>query len=369
MKVKAPSRLLLPLAALLLLQSVAAAQDARSALASLPDSQAVLYINARRLINEAAPSVVPPEALNKAVNDVKQFVDLRGLDFVIVGARFKADAPTQQLPEVLLIARGNFSADGLLSAARIAGQGMYREETYGTKTVNVFRLKKDAPPNGEQPASKFPIDEVAATALDANTLAVGIPAYLRDALATNGDGPARLKPELIDLALRDSNTIVSLVADVPASSSKYLRMIGVPPNAEGDRLVDALRQVQLSVSMMPETFGVQSIIRMDGNPNANALSGLIKVGANFVEGELQKDVAKTGGRDEKAAGALNVLKTLTNAVNNNEVALGLTFRQAVVADILKKEMMPPKKQEAAIAPAPGAKKATTTRRRTRRGRR
>ena len=213
------------------------AQDARSALTNFPESQAVLYINARRLINEAAPNVVPPEVLNKALADAKQFIDLNGLDYVIAGARLKGEVSLKQLPEVLLIVRGNFSADGLLSAARMAGQGMYVQETYGGKSLNVFTLNKPAAPatdgSGQPSSSRFPIDQVAAVALDANTLAIGIPAYLRDAIdASAGGDKVRLKPELVDLALRDANTLVSLVTDVPPAMSQHLRALGVPPNAD-----------------------------------------------------------------------------------------------------------------------------------------
>ena len=370
MKVSIPVRFLLSLAALLMLTSAAAtvrAQDARSALSNFPESQAVLYINARRLINEAAPSVVPPEVLNKALNDARQFVDLNGLDYVIAGARLRGEVSMKNLPEVLIIVRGSFSADGLLSAARMAGQGMYVQETHGGKTVNLFTLNKPAPADGasgEQPSKKFPVDQIAAVALDANTLAIGIPAYLRDAIdASAGGQGARLKPELVDLAVRDENTLVSIVTEMPPQASQHLRKFGMPPNAEMESMLDAVRQVQLSVNMLPSLFGVQTIIRMDGSEKAMALSGLVNMGVRFLEGQLQKEVEKSGGKDEKAVGALRVLKSLTNASRGNEVVLNVTFQQAALAEIVKKEMMKPKKQDTATAAAPAAKKTTTVRRR------
>jgi hypothetical protein len=356
MKVSIRVRFFLPLLVALFMSTSAAvvrAQDARSTLTNFPESQAIMYINARRLINEAAPSVVPPEVLNKALADVRQFVDLNGIDYVIAGARVKGAWSLKEVPEVLLIVRGNFSADGLLSAARMAGQGMYVQETYGGKTLNVFTLNKPAPADGggERSAKKFPIDQVAATALDANTLAIGIPAYLRDAIdASAGGDRARIKPELVDLALRDANTLVSFVTDIPPGMSQHLRTIGMPPNAETDRMIDALRQVQLSVSMIPANFGTQMILRMEGSEQAMALSGLVNMGTRFLEGELQKEVTKTGGKDDMAVGALRVLKSLTNASRDNEVVLSVTFPQDALAAIIKKEMMSPKKQETALAP-------------------
>ncbi|HYP01027.1 MAG TPA: hypothetical protein VER76_12615 [Pyrinomonadaceae bacterium] len=383
MKVSTPVRFLLSVAALVMVTSAAAtivrAQDARSALANFPESQAVLYINAKRLINEAAPSVVPPEMLNKALNDARQFIDLNGLDYVIAGARLRGEVSMKNPPEVLLIVRGSFSADGLLSAARMAGQGMYVQETHGGKTVNVFTLNKPAPApadgasGGEQPSKKFPVDQIAAVALDANTLAVGIPAYLRDAIDASAGGQqgARLKPELVDLAVRDANTLVSLVTDVPPAMSQHLRKLGMPPNAEAERLIDALRQVQLSVNMQPGTFGVQSIMRMENSEAASTLSGLVNMGANLAKGEIAKNVQKkTGSEKDDMTALLRVFETLTNTTRDSEVVLGLSFQQAGLAEVIKRQMMPKKKQDTAAAPAPGANKgAAVVKRRRPRARR
>ena len=367
MKVKFPFRFTLALLAALVLLTPATlrAQDARGALTNFPESQAVMYVNARRLMNEAVPSVVPPEVFNKALADAKQFIDLQGLEYMIAGVRLKGEVSAKNLPEFLLIVRGNFSADALLSGARMMGQDMYAQESHGGKTLNVFTLNKPAPPAaadssgaGNKGGSKFPVDQIAATALDANTLAIGIPSYLRDAIdASAGGGTgARLKPELIDLALRDENTLISIVTDVPPASSKHLRALGAPPNAEADRIIDALRQVQLSVNMLPGTFGVQSIMRLDSAEAAATLSGLVTMGANVAKGEIAKDVQKKIGSDrEDTAALLRVLETLTNAARDNEVAIGLTFQQASLAEVIKRQLAPKPPKPAALAPP--AKKA------------
>lgn len=373
MKVSIRVRFFLSLVVLLsVMSSVVRAQDARSTLTNFPESQAVVYINARRLINEAAPAVVPPEALNKVLGDVRQFIDLNGLEYVVAGVRLRGAVSLKNLPEALVIVRGNFSADGLLSTARMAGQGMYVQETYGGKTLNVFTLNKPPAPadgsGGEQSSKKFPIDQIAAVALDANTLAIGIPAYLRDAIdASAGGDKARLKPELVDLALRDANTLVSIVTEAPPGMSQHLRSLGVPPNAEADRIIDALRQLQLSVNMQPGTFGVQSIMRMENPEAASTLNGLVTMGANFAKGEMAKEIQKkTGGDREDMASLLRVFETLTNTTSGNDVVLGLTFQQAGLAEVIKRQMMPkPKKQDTAVTPAPNRGAAVVKRRKPR----
>lgn len=372
MKVSTPVRFFLAVAALLSVMSAAVrAQDARSTLTNFPESHAVVYINARRLVNEAAPAVVPPETLNKALTDARKFIDLNGLEYVVAGARLRGAVSFKNLPEVLLIVRGNFSADGLLSTARIAGQGMYAQETYGGKNLTVFTFNKPATADGgDQPQqNKFPLDQIAGVALDANTIAIGIPAYLRDAIdASTGGDKARLKPELVDLALRDPNTLISVVTEVPPAASQHLRALGVPPNAEADRIIDALRQVQLSVNMQPSTFGVQSILRLDNSEVASALSGLVSMGANLAKGEIAKEVQKkTGGDRDDMASLLRVLETLTNTTRDNEVVIGLTFQQAGLAAAIKRQMTPKKKAEPATSSAPNKGAAVKRRRpRTRR---
>lgn len=368
MKVATPARFLLSFVAFMLLAvpSAVRAQDARSALTNFPESQAVLYINARRLINEAAPAVVPAEPLNKALAEAKQFIDLNGLEYVIAGARLQGDLSAKQLPEFLLIMRGNFSADALLSGARMLAQEMHSQETAGTKTISVFTLNKPAPADGsgQQTSKKFPIDQIAAVALDSNTIAVGIPAYLRDAIdAGTGGSRPRLKPELVDLALRDANTLVSLVSDIPPGISQHIRKLGAPPNAEMERMVDAVRQVQLSVNMQPSVFGVQSIIRMDDAEKASALSGLINMGVGFLKGEIRKDLQKSSNSAKAdQAAALGVLETLTNAARGNEVELNLSFQQAGLAEVIKRQFTA-KKQASAVATAPGANKGAAVKRR------
>ncbi|MGI9105022.1 MAG: hypothetical protein ACR2G4_02100 [Pyrinomonadaceae bacterium] len=376
MKLKIPARLLLMFVALVMFAPITSAQDARSALTNLPESQVVLYLNARRIINEVAPLVVPPEMLNKALADAKQFVDLNGLEYVVASARFKGEPSAKQVPEFLLLVRGNFGAEGLLSAARMMGPGMYTQETHGAKTVSIFRMKKSgnadaANPDANKPAAPYSVDEIAAVALDANTIAVGIPAFLKDAIDAGTDGgKPRLKPELADLALRDANTLMSIVVETPASASGYLRAFGAPPNPEMEKMLDAVRQVQLAVSMTPGNFGVQSIVRMDASEQANALKGLIDLGLNFAKGALEKEVQKGQGKDPKAITALNALKSLNNTVTGNEVGLSLNLPQAEVITFVKTALAPkpkPASPAAVVSPeAPATKKATpATRRRGR----
>src|ERR1043166_2844288 len=96
------AKVLLPLALLLALAPAAPARaqtDARGALASLPDSQAVLYVNARRIVNDLLPRVMPAADYRKLLGDAqKGGFDVRQLDYAAVAIRFADPAPQRGGP-------------------------------------------------------------------------------------------------------------------------------------------------------------------------------------------------------------------------------------------------------------------------------
>src|SRR5215207_4294626 len=140
-----PARLLLPLALLCALAAAAHAQtpvDARGALSTFPDSQAVLFIDAHRVVNEVMPKVMRPAEYRKMLEETKKVgFDVRGLQFVAAGIRFGDDAPVGAPPEFVLVVRGNFNADSLLTLGKItlaARDLPSRTETYGSKSIEII---------------------------------------------------------------------------------------------------------------------------------------------------------------------------------------------------------------------------------------
>src|SRR5918999_3109110 len=141
-----PVRLLLPLALLFALAQAAAAQtDARHALVGLPDSQAVLYVTAHRIIHDVLPRVMPPADYAKMLSEARKVgFDARGIDYVAVGARLADPPPANNLPEFVVLIRGNFNADTLLALGRVAAGAQNispRSETYGSKTPEIIDLE------------------------------------------------------------------------------------------------------------------------------------------------------------------------------------------------------------------------------------
>src|ERR1043165_95544 len=196
------AKALLSLGLLLALGPVAPARaqlDARGALASLPDSRVVLFVNARRIVNDLLPRVMPAADYRKLIGDAQQVgFDARQLEYVAVAVRFADPAPANGLPEFLFVVRGGFNADSLLTLARLAAGSQNlksRQETYGSKTLDIFETETvaravggadgiEGPEGGRHRSNPYP--EVAITTLDSRTLVAGVPAYVKAAIDASG---------------------------------------------------------------------------------------------------------------------------------------------------------------------------------------
>lgn len=360
-----------PVLFLLIASSVASAQTpnaAREALASLPESQGVLFVNARRITNDALPRVVPAAKLRNMFDDTKKqtTIDLREIDFVVVGVRLAGDAAHPSSPDFGVVIRGGFNADAMLSFFRMGAQGKFREERRGAKTITVFKFdsggegKKDATPASSSDASPaaspapdalaFPT-EIAAVSLDADSVLVGTTAYVTSALDARADGGTRIKTDLVDLAMRDPDALVSLAATLPESLSKYLGADKGSAssflNDEMKRLLDSVRHVQASLNMTPARFGVQTVLRADAPEDARAISGLVGTGVNSLKDSLAQNAGKRGARqtaDDRRL--LDLLRSLTNLVNDRDVTLGIGVSQSMVAGLVGDMTGPPAKAPA-----------------------
>jgi hypothetical protein len=352
--------------------AVASAQapnaTAREDLSGLPESQVVLFINARRITNEALPKIVPASKYEGAFDSAKKManVDVRQIEYVLAGVRL-TNAPSSPLAPVEfgVVVRGGFNAHALLSFARLSQPGLYRDETHGGKTITIFKVSFNNDANKGAatgaPAAKSAVpSEVAVVTLGADALLIGTPSYVMSALDARENEVKRVKNDLVDLALRNPDALVSLAGDLPPSVSKYLDSAGGDKdlknallNDETRRLIDSIRQVQASLNMTATQFGLQTILRADSPESARAISGLITNGVNAAETEIRNSAAKRGGRlstdDERA---MSLLTTLTNTASDNDLTLSVSVPQSTIAEMLRDK--------------PPAKRATPTRAATRR---
>lgn len=369
-----PARLLLPLALLCALATSAHAQtavDARGALSTFPDSQAVLFVNAQRIFNDVLPKVMSPADYRKMLADAKKAgFDVRGLQFAAAGIRFGDDAQPGALPEFVLVIKGNFDADSMLMLGKVALAARNlpsRTETYGSKSIEIIdaeTLSKmtsksvgaGAGADGEAPKPKpFPYPELAVTTLDSNTLVAGVPAFVRAAVDASG-GQGALRPELLSLAAQDPDALWSLTAELPPNLAEMAHKYGVPANAQFDQMVGWVKQLNISHGMTAADFTLGVAVTTDQPEHASAFSGLVRMGQAFVENMLREAASKSKGKDAaRAREGLAMLASSVNRTEGNTLFLRISVPQKTVMEIVKQETAKGKK------PVVG-----TTRRRARR---
>jgi hypothetical protein len=369
-----PVRLLLPLALLFALAQAAAAQapaDARAALSTLPDSQAVFYINARRIINEVMPSVMPPAEYQKMLSEAQKFgFDVRGVESVAIGARLADPPPANNLPEFVVVVRGNFNADTLLALGRVVAGSQNiqpRSETYGSKTIEVIDMtavgaKPSANGEAAEKARLSPYPEIAVMALDANTLVAGVPSYVK-AMVDAAGGRGALRSSMVDLAARDPRALWSLTVELPPNTVDYLRKTGMPINAEAEQMVRWVKQVSLAQGMDAINYSLSASVLTDAPEHASAFSGLVRMGLLAAQTGLNQQAAKQTPAHKDYARtrtALNAIKTFVNRTEGNTLVLSASVPQKELAAIFKQEMT---SQPAAKKPAPRAGRRARPRRR------
>jgi hypothetical protein len=102
-------------------------QNVSTSLASLPEADTLLFISPHLIITEAAVRVLPEKDLagmREGLSEMKKEVgiDLGNIDYIVLQARFKKPNANLDfsLPEFMIVASGDFSAEALIQFARIA---------------------------------------------------------------------------------------------------------------------------------------------------------------------------------------------------------------------------------------------------------
>jgi hypothetical protein len=274
-----------------------------SLMASLPESDAVVQIKLKQLLNEAMPSILAnnPAKLAEVNASIDNFKDRTGLDprmfqQIALGVRFTYPAEGVTKLQTVALANGTFSSAAMVAAGRVASNGKYREEKYQDKTIYVFRLDENIKLLG---VFDFTILELAAAPLDANTLALGDVTGVRSAIDASRQRK-RANAELIALASRDPN----------AADLKTLRQV-YGSVATTDR--------ELQLFLAARAVNAQAAKNL-----GDTLEGLKQFGALLV-GRL------SGAKGVLAKSALSNMSIVADA---NELQLRTSVAQAEVGPLL-----------------------------------
>ena len=299
-----------------------------SPLAALPASDAVMFIDAKRLFTDAMPRALASDSTRLAqVNaDIEDFkkrtgIDARSFDRIAVGVRYTNPSTGITKLEPVAIAQGTFNPGALVAAGRLAAKGAYQEQQYGGKTIYTFNLNDQIKVFG---LLKLRVSELAAAALDANTLAVGEPARVREAIDVRG-GRAGVSPDITSLATHTPNAIIGFGGNVPASAVQRLDF----GNEEISRSIGSIRQLYGSLGTTPNGFNMLAVLRTGNPTDARNLNDTIAAVRQFAPVLLAQ---LSGDKGKLAQNAINSLKV---SAQGNEVQLGLELPQADITTLLR----------------------------------
>ena len=317
------------------------AQTAAPQLAALlPVSDGVVTINMRRILSEALPQILSSNQtmLNEILGKFDEVktntgLDLRQFEQIAVGISSKKTAANNVTFEPVVLARGTFNSGALLALAKVAAKGKYREEKIGGKTAYVFSAKQAAAQakpkiNGAKSSTVEATidkilngltDELAVTAYDGNTLAIGSLARVRETL----DAKTRIAADVLDFVNRKPNSIMSFGLKLPAGLSQFVNM----DNDEIGKNLEAIRQISGFVDVGGGNATVSLVAKTLEPAQAKnlqeTLEGLQMVGKAFVGGSK--------GADKKVYARM--IDNTKISQNGNEVTLDLQIAQSDI-DIL-----------------------------------
>jgi hypothetical protein len=319
------------------LAAVSLAQRSRSAtpakaepslLTGLPQSDAVALVQVKRLLNEALPKILAgsPAKLAEANAEIDTFktktgIDLRSFDQVAFGMHYNYPSAGVTKVDTVVLARGTFNAGAFVAAGRIAAAGKYREEKYQGRTIYIFTLNQELRVFG---LMNMKVGELAVSAVDANTLALGNPDGVRKVINTGKERKA-LNLELIALATRDPNAVIGFGGNVTADLMQSLKL----SNEEIVKDISAIRQAYGTVGITEkdvEMFLAARTVNADSAKNlSDTLEALKQFGAIFV-GRMPAP---------KGSVARTALDNLKITAQGNELQIRTAVAQTDIAPLLR----------------------------------
>ena len=298
-----------------------------SALSYLPASDAVMLVDVRRMLNETLPRILAGDQakLAQANSEIDKFktrtgIDPRTFDRVVLGIHYVYPTPNTTRLETVAIAHGTFDAKGLAAAARTAASGKYREEKYRGATIMILGINDQMKVLG---LWNMRINELAVSALDPKTLAIGNPSTVRAAIDAGKRGKAN--GELIALASRDPQAVIGFGANLPRALMANL-------NVGNDTLAkdaNSIRQAYGSIGTTEKDVSLSLVARTDNAESAKNLSdtvtGLKQLAAIFI-------VRMAPPRKDLAQSAIDNLKITTRG---NELEIRTQVAAANLALLIK----------------------------------
>ena len=301
-------------------------QPAPALLSSLPESDAVVQVKVKQLLNEAMPRILAnnPAKLGEVNASMDRFKDRTGLDprmfeQVALGVRFTYPSEGVTKAQTVALANGTFSAAAMVAAGRVASNGKYREEKYQDKTLYIFTVDENLKVLG---LFDVRISELAATPIDTNTLALGDPAGVRSVIDA-ARSRKRANAELIALASRDPGAVIGFGSNINERLIGNLNIGNAPIAADLRTLRQVYGSVGTTESDLQLFLAARAVNAQAAKNLGDTLEGLKQFGALLV-GRL------AGAKGVLAKSALSNMKIVSDA---NELQIRTTVAQAEVGPL------------------------------------
>jgi hypothetical protein len=332
--------------------------ETHSLLSSLPTSDVVMFVDLQRIMTEIVPRLLAkdPATLAKvtaAINEVKtkSGVNILAIDSIVAGMQFDGAVSHNMKKEnvgIVIIAHGDFDANALIAFIRRESKGKVHEETYAGKVI--YSEPPPAPPK-----KKSERELPALTVLDANTVALGDLPQVR-AAADAFTGKGRVDSSLVELAERDSSSIIGLSGNVPESLIQDLKETAPPKDETAqaiNKAIEGLKQLFVSIGATPTDFNMITGARLSSPEQAASLGDMLM-------GLRQQVIAEV--EDQEIRGLLNSVQI---TAQGDEVQVKASIKNEVVqefaASMMKDEK--PVAKPTSVKPRQSTKHRRSSRRR------
>jgi hypothetical protein len=308
------------------------AKQATQLVAVLPDSDGIMSVNVKRLLNEALPQILSANQpkLNGILGKLdevktKTGIDLSRFEQVAIGVKANQISPSKFEFEPVILARGSYDAGALVAVAKLASKGKYREEKIGGQTIYIFSAKEIAEENKPQSNGSF-MDkmfdkmlgsfngEFALTSYDTSTLAFGSVPRVREVI----ESKTRVNSQLLDLVYRNQNAVMSFGANMPKGMASFFDL----DNEEIDKNINVIKQIygsmnvngnNTNVSLTAKTLKEQEAVDLE-----TFMKGIAEVGKVLI--------GSSKGADKKVYARM--IENAKISHQGNEVMLDLQIPQS-----------------------------------------
>lgn len=335
-----------------------ASQAIVSSLSTLPEADTLVYVNPQRILNELVPKFLPPkdvEEMRKGFEQAKQMagVDPTKIDYVVIATRFRepTDDLNFQMPEFMIVASGDFSAESLIGLARMASGGKLRDEKYGSKTMGLMTIDPLVKEAEKNPILKS-FTEMGIVVLNANTIAAGSPRYLRAAIDA-GEGKERISTATLNSLVRDPSALVSIAGTPWHSFAKSFGMLGTETNARAPKCDTRQGDFYAALTMDATNLMLRGFMNADNPDTAKIMSNLFSGFLRHATSSIKDPIAQP------------LLNGIAIVAEGDEVMFRADVPQQMVMDLMKKHMQP-KQTDSAVKPVEKKTTKPSGRRRSRR---